>query len=110
MALDAAQKDLHATCALEHVPCGVQSWRSIREALGNRPGSGNHLMSDDGEEGHVRFSPFPLSYRDLPPYILCAQHAHVNSACIHLDYRAHIQRFEMYSKSCPASTSDPLQL
>ncbi len=28
----------------------MQSWRSIREALGNRPGSGNHLVSDEGEE------------------------------------------------------------
>lgn len=70
MALDAAQKDLHATCALEQVPCGVQSWRSIREALGNRPGSGNHLMPDDGEEGHVRCS-LSLCHTEIFPLIYC---------------------------------------
>ena len=35
----------------------MQSWRSIREALGNRPGSGNHLVSDEGEEPQVASPP-----------------------------------------------------
>ena len=40
----------------------MQSWRSIREALGNRPGSGNHLVSDEGEEPQVARPPaiFPV--------------------------------------------------
>ena len=31
----------------------MQSWRSIREALGNRPGSGSYLVSDEGEDPQV---------------------------------------------------------
>ena len=59
----------------------MQSWRSIREALGNRPGSGNHLVSDEGEEPQVASPPAVfLTFRQCGS--MMAMRDHSCSVCL----------------------------